>query len=265
MQINMSNTELFSEKASLYAKYRPTYPEELYDFLYTKAGFTAESIVADIGSGTGLFTAGLIKRCGAGGKIYAIEPNADMRKTSEEYFKESLEKDEFARLVISNGDAENTTLPDESVDFITAAQAFHWFDREKFRAECKRILRPTEFGGKAALIWNTEDPDDELHIRLGKIFDDFLPEYKGHSNGTRNDSVGDFFNGNEDLYTRSYNIEMTADRLIGRCLSSSHTPKESEGRIYREFIAAISELFDEFEDGGTVMYRMHTQCYLGKI
>lgn len=134
------NINLFSGKADGYAKYRPTYPEALYELLYSSAGMTKDSIVADIGAGTGIFSRGLLER---GSMVYCVEPNEDMRSEAEVYLRD-YQKVEFV-----NAPAEATALQGHSIDFITVAQAFHWFDRLAFQQECQRILKHK---GKVILI-----------------------------------------------------------------------------------------------------------------
>ena len=125
------NTELFTGKAQAYANARPSYPDEVMDYIGALA--PADAVFADIGAGTGKFTA-LLARYGY--EIFAIEPNADMR----EQLARALAPFPDARIV--GGMAEATTLPAHSVDVITCAQALHWFDLEAFRAECQRIGKP---------------------------------------------------------------------------------------------------------------------------
>jgi len=140
----MDNTEKFTGKAALYNKARLSYAKEFVDYLYGKIGFNSDCTVADIGSGTGIFTKHLLEK---GSRVLAVEPNDDMRR----YTKINLSH--YTNLHTIKGTAENTTLEDESVDFITVAQAFHWFDMLNFRKECSRILKPK---GKVILIWNSK-------------------------------------------------------------------------------------------------------------
>ena len=131
------NEEKFTGKADVYDKYRPTYPAELVDWLYEK---THAETVADIGAGTGIFTKCLSAKPWS---ITAVEPNADM-----------LEKlrGNCPNIEIVNASAENTGIAPASIDLVTAAQAFHWFAKEKFKAECQRIFTTK---GRLAVIWNT--------------------------------------------------------------------------------------------------------------
>ena len=157
-------TERFSNRVENYAKYRPRYPDAALQLL---CGIVPPpAVVADIGSGTGIFTKQLLN---AGFEVYAIEPNDAMRGEAER----SLKSEPLFRSV--KGTAESTSLPDHFADLITSAQAFHWFDRVKAKAEFRRILRP---GKWAALIWNERQADAS---RLGWKYEELLrleaPEY----------------------------------------------------------------------------------------
>lgn len=127
----MTNTDLFTGKAEVYANARPSYPDTALEYIATL--IPQGATVADIGAGTGKFTA-LLARYGY--ETYAVEPNADMRGQ----LAAALEP--FPNAKIINGTAEATTLPDHSVDVITCAQALHWFDPDSFRTECRRIGNP---------------------------------------------------------------------------------------------------------------------------
>ena len=139
---NLDPTTRFSNRADNYARHRPTYPAELLATLVNEAGLSPSSVVADVGSGTGI-SAQLFLAHGC--TVYGVEPNADMRALAER----SLEHE--PRFTSVAGSAEATTLPDASVDFVTVAQAFHWLDRDRAKTEFARILRP---GGQVAIFWN---------------------------------------------------------------------------------------------------------------
>lgn len=135
----MDSTKAFDGIASVYVKGRPTYAEKFVDDLYNKLGITTESIVADIGSGTGKFAEQIIKK---GSFVYCVEPNDDMRNQSIKVL------DKYSNKQCIAGGAENTGLKEHSVDYITTAQAFHWFNVKLFKNECIRILKPN---GKVSL------------------------------------------------------------------------------------------------------------------
>ena len=137
----LNPTQRFSNRVENYRKYRPGYPAEIIPLLKSECELTNQSVIADLGSGTGLFSAIFLRN---GNPVFGIEPNAEMRKAGEQ----TLNGSNFKSI---EGTAENTTLTDAAVDFVVAGQAFHWFDREKARPEFKRVLRP---GGWVVLAWN---------------------------------------------------------------------------------------------------------------
>lgn len=91
-----------------------------------------------------------------GSTVYGVEPNTDMRRKAE---KELCGFKKFFSIAAS---AENTGLKSDSVDIITSAQAFHWFDTLKFKQECRRILKSR---GLVVLTWNTRDENDSVTIK----------------------------------------------------------------------------------------------------
>src|SRR5579863_4121889 len=135
-------TQRFSSRVENYVRYRPGYPEEVIDLLRAECGLTPDSLIADIASGTGLFTRLLLEN---GNRVFGVEPNAEMRKAGEQFLKE------YPKFTSVAGTAEATTLPHHSVDIVTAAQAAHWFKLAEARREFVRILKP---GGWAVLLWN---------------------------------------------------------------------------------------------------------------
>ena len=128
----MKNTELFSNKAGVYAASRPGYARDAVLYLISLTGVSAP-VIADVGSGTGIFSQSLLEE---GAQVFAVEPNDDMRQVAEEKLKH------FPLFHSVRGSAESTTLADCSVDMITAATSFHWFDFDGFKRECRRIAKP---------------------------------------------------------------------------------------------------------------------------
>jgi ubiquinone/menaquinone biosynthesis C-methylase UbiE len=125
------STERFSDRANEYAIYRPKYPPACIDFLCNQFHLNNDSVVADIGSGTGILSQLLLEK---GCAVVGVEPNADMRRMAEHQITSE-------KFISVNGTAESTHLRDGSVDLITVAQAFHWVDPFRAKKEFKRILR----------------------------------------------------------------------------------------------------------------------------
>lgn len=167
---------VFSPKAADYAASRPDYPPALFATLRDQLALGTASHIADVGAGTGLLTQGLLE---FGCAVTAIEPNGDMRAESD---RRLAARPHYQSLA---GSAESLPHPDGSLDLITAAQAFHWFEVDRARAEFLRALKP---GGQVALIWNDRVLDDPLHAALDDIFARFGGAQRGallaHENRT---------------------------------------------------------------------------------
>ncbi len=149
--------QIFGPKVADYGASRPDYPAPLFELLRSQCGLSAGATIADVGAGTGLLTGGLL---GTGASAIAVEPNAAMRGACDH----ALQAAPNYRSV--EGCAEAMPLQDGSVDLITAAQAFHWFDVEPARSECLRVLRED---GQVALIWNDRLFGDPLHVALDQV------------------------------------------------------------------------------------------------
>jgi Methylase involved in ubiquinone/menaquinone biosynthesis len=250
------NEDRFSNKADFYKKFRPTYPKELIDYLYSQVGFTQKTVVADIGSGTGIFSRLLIEQ---GSFVYCVEPNEDMRLTVEE------DLSEFENFASVNGNDKNTNLTDASVDFITVAQAIHWFDRQAFKSECQRILKPT---GKVVLVWNERDYETEIIKKDYALRAKYAVETAGLGKGrVKYHNYDDFFM--DAIYEyKTFNNDLRFDKesFIGRNLSTSYAPTEEEHpEKYHGLIAELSELFDEYSVNGILNYPHFTQSHIGKV
>lgn len=246
----MNNTNKFRDKANEYSCGRPSYANGLIDMLYGEHGFCASSTIADIGSGTGIFTRQLLEK---GSAVYAVEPNRDMREKAESALSG------FAKFHSVNGTAENTTLENRSADFVTVAQAFHWFDVVPFKNECSRILKPN---GKIFLIWNTRDAESEINKRQELIFKRFCPSFKGFSGGIKenDDRIRLFFDDRFKYVEFENPLFYAREKFIQRSLSSSYSPRSDDG-CYGDYIQALNDLFDEFSQNGILTVANKTEAY----
>ena len=250
------NENKFNGMGKLYAQYRPSYPKEFLEYLYSDAGASENSIIADIGSGTGILTRQLLEK---GCKVYAVEPNADMRAIAE------TELRAFDRFTSVNGSAEYTSLSDNSIEIITVAQAFHWFDRQRFSVECHRVLVPL---GIVVLVWNTRDEKSELVRENDAVIKKYCPDFMGYSGGTRgpesDDDLNDFFVGNYDIKAFRNDLIFDEQGFIGRNLTGSYAPKEKD-RAYPAYIEALKSLFDKYSNDGQIILPNITRSYVGRI
>lgn len=250
----MDNTKKFSGRAQDYTRGRPGYPKALFDRLYTDYGFSDNSCIADIGSGTGRFSKYLLDK---GCTVYCVEPNEDMRRVAEN------ELGDYNNFISVNGTSDITTLQNKSVDFITAAQAFHWFDAKKFKKECQRILR---HDGKIVLIWNTRDMCSLFNIKSYDIYKKYCPAFKGYHGGMKDDDerILKFFNNNCDKIIVENPLVFTKEKFIKRSLSASYSLKKGDEN-FNDYIRALENLFDEYSENGIVIMENNTTAYIGGI
>lgn len=147
----------FETVADAYERARPGYAPEAVEWIAERLPFGR---VLDLAAGTGKLTRQLVAQ---GADVVAVEPGAEMRSVLARVLPD---------VEVLAGSAEAIPLPDESVDTVTVAQAFHWFRAAEALAEIHRVLRP---GGGVALLWNEWDLDDPRVRRI----DDLIEPLRG--------------------------------------------------------------------------------------
>jgi SAM-dependent methyltransferase len=247
------STERFSDRVENYAKYRPGYPDEMVRYIGTLV--TLPATIADIGSGTGILTRQLLK---SGYQVCAVEPNEEMRKEAERT------SSGWSTFLSVNGTAEATTLANEAVDFITCAQAFHWFDRGKTRLEFCRILKES---GMVALIWNERlDEASSVNRAYDNLLRGMAPDYQSVSHRhIGSGEIGTFFAPGE-VHLRTFPNDQILDRegFFGRLLSSSYVPNVGQPG-HREMIDAAERIFGAHNVSGKIRFDYETKVYVGRF
>jgi SAM-dependent methyltransferase len=244
----------FTSRVETYAKYRPGYPAEIVDLLRRECGLTSDSIVADIGSGTGKLTELFLAN---GNVVFGVEPNASMREVAENIFKN---RPNFRSV---DGSAESTTLPDASVDVITAGQAFHWFDAANTRKEWVRILKP---GGWAALIWNARELQRTPFLHdYEEMMLEFGTDYKDVRHENTEQSIGAFF-APDEFELRSFPNTQVFDfeGLQGRVRSSSYTPEPDHPK-FNPMMHRLKTIFDKHNKNAHVNFDYETKVFYGHL
>jgi SAM-dependent methyltransferase len=248
-------TERFSNRVGDDARHRPRYPPAVVATLAAEAGLGPGSTVADVGSGTGISSELFLRR---GCAVAAVEPNREKRRAAEGFLAS------FPRFLSIAGSAEATTLPDGSVDFVVAAQAFHWFDRDKARAEFARILKP---GGRVVLLWNSRRLDaTPFLIDYEALLQRFGTDYRAvHESYLDEGAVRRFF-APAPCERRAFPNEQAVDfeGLRGRLLSSSYVPAPDQPSA-RPMLEELARLFARHQDGDRVSFLYTTELYFGRL
>ncbi len=230
----MANEQIFTNRTESYVKGRPGYADGVFKLLFRDILKPGDKI-ADVGSGTGIFAKELIER---GFDVFCVEPNEKMRAQAEKSFAGNPH---FISVAAS---AEATTLPDHSVELVTAASAFHWFDAEKFRTECKRILKPY---GIFFTVFNRRDDNDPFTRRYYEISRSLCENFTSLRHGFSKavSKLETFFGRNINHEIFDFPLEYTKEKFIHRSLSSSYAP-EPDTAAYHEYIEQLWVLMEEF-------------------
>jgi SAM-dependent methyltransferase len=254
MNINAENR--FSDRVENYIKFRPHYPQGVVDLLLQKNHFSANTTIADIGSGTGISTELFLKN---NFKVIGVEPNDAMRDAAEDILK-----DYNGFISIKANDAQ-TTLENNSIDGIIVAQAFHWFDKEKFKSECNRILKPN---AQVALIWNDRKTEGNDFLKLYEEFlHMFATDYEqvNHKNTQSTEVFDAFFGkGNYAEYTLDNYQEVDLFGLRGRVLSSSYMPN-TENKEYEYMMYVLRKIYQRYQENNKVRLEYNTKIYVGTV
>ncbi len=249
----LSPEQRFSDRVENYVRYRPHYPAEVISWLAQHAGLTANSSIADIGSGTGISTELFLK---AGCNVWAVEPNQEMRGAAEAALSANVNFHSVA------GSAQATTLPDHSMDFVVAAQAFHWFNTEATRGEFTSILKPS---GKVILLWNERLLDTTPFLR---DYETLLNEFGTDYTTIRHENIdaaalANFFIGpfRSQQFANRQHFDLAG--LTGRLLSCSYAPAPGHPR-HGVMMAELERIFTRYQQDSQVQIDYRTVVYVGE-
>jgi SAM-dependent methyltransferase len=255
MSHDLKSTERFSDRVQAYVKYRPGYPEGVLQLLRREFRLGPGRIAADVGSGTGIFSKLLLQ---SGCSVVGIEPNAPMRDAAAEFLSA------FPTYRGQDGTAERTGLGDASVDLVTCAQAFHWFDAVKASTEFRRILKA---GGGVAIVWNDRALGDR---GFGDAYEKFLHEHGtdyaqvSRVGSDQVEHIYDYFKPEKLQRVTFPNFQLfDFDGLLGRVRSASYSPRP-DSPAYASMVAALRELHEKYADEqAQVRFEYETVVFYG--
>ncbi len=220
----------------------------------SELGLTCDSPIADIGSGTGLLARIFLEN---GNLVWCVEPNQAMREAGE------AELAAYPGFRSVEACAEQTMLAPASVDFVTAGQAFHWFDPVKCRGEFSRILSPN---GYVVLIWNAR----RLQTAINRAYEEFLERYALEYGTVSRKGVGDsqiralYGEGGwkQADFDNPHRLDYVG--LTARVLSSSYMPLLGASN-FEEMMADLRALFERYAVDGYMVFEQDAQVYYGRL
>ncbi|MFT3935825.1 MAG: class I SAM-dependent methyltransferase [Chitinophagaceae bacterium] len=246
------STLRFSEKAANYNLYRPSYPPVIIEWLKKSINLQLQQSIADIGSGTGIFSAIFLQ---ANYTVYGIEPNEPMRQFAETNF---ASQKNFHSI---DGTAEQTNLPNNSVDLITVAQAFHWFDLPVVKKEFQRILKPN---GYVLLAWNILQSNTPF-LKAYALLKEKYEEQDAHPDHADSIMINHFFAPQPVIKQEIENVQWRdADGLKGLLLSSSKIPQPQDER-YASMMNELQQIIEKYAVNGKFELIYSTKLYLAKL
>ena len=247
-------TSRFSDRVENYVLYRPGYPPEALEVLQEECGLRPEHVIADIASGTGKWTQMLLEN---GNAVFGVEPNAEMRQAGERLLSP------FPKFTSVAGKAEATTLGDASVDFVTAAQAAHWFDRVPARQEFERILK---LGGWMVLLWNERRLEATAFLReYEQLLLTYGTDYEDIRHERTTAEMHEFFDP-EPFQERVFPMRQEFDYagLEGRLLSSSYAPGPGHPK-HQPMLRELQRIFKQHAVKDGVGFEYRTRVYFARV
>ncbi|MBD1841984.1 methyltransferase domain-containing protein [Cyanobacteria bacterium FACHB-63] len=233
----------FSDRATDYQKYRPSYPKAAIDKILSDLGDPTQLTAADVGAGTGISARLLSDR---GLQVWAIEPNAAM----------STEAEPYPRVEFRQATAEHTELPNQSVNLVTCFQSFHWFEPEQALQEFRRILKP---GGRLALIWNTRDFDDPFTQEYGELLQQASNKHPALDRMETLPQNSYFPTFEKHCFALEHALDLPA--LIGNTKSRSYVP--SSGELLDRLLQHLEALYQRNADAqGLVYVKYQTKVFI---
>jgi SAM-dependent methyltransferase len=249
----MNTKMVYSTKADKYAKYRWDYAPAAIETIAAITQISPQSIVADIGAGTGILTRHFV---GKAGRIYAIEPNFELRQWLTKALGTS------PTVSVRDGTAENTKLPHGAVDVITVAQAIHWFDPEPARQEMRRILKA---GGWLILIRNYDTGQPEKAQAIGSLM---TAEYGADFTVVNERPAGKpnrFYFGHDDFreFTFPFAFRQSWAEFIGALTTASYMPDEDHP-LFAKLETKARKIFAQYSHDGAWLVEGETELIIGQ-
>ena len=242
---------LFMNKQDYYTKYRPGYDKKIVDILSNNYGLNSNSIVTEYGAGTGKFLELMQPYVDT---YYFVEPNTDM-------INEAKKNNTSSNIVFLNEKAEETSIPNNTVDFAFAVHSFHYFEKDLFKNELQRTLKENGYFG---IIWyDYIDDGDSLSDDWGELISG-IKGFKDNHN-KMDDRLNIFKDGKFDEHEFRIDKYYTYEELLGLGLSISSTPMPNQGEEYLKFEEGIKEIFNKHQKDNKVKFVLKCNIQIGNV
>ena len=246
--VDQGNAFDFGRTSDMYAKYRDIYPPELYARLHALGVGKAGTSWLDVGTGTGVLPLHLYMY---GAKVIGT----DISETQIAAAKAAA-AEKGARIEFMVSPAETLPLPDNSVDCVTAAQCFWYFDREAFIAELRRVMKPGGIFVKVYMGWCLTDPIARRSYRLVKRLN---PAWTSGASGVRDVYDHPFPNGKVDAFSCA--LPFTRESWHGRMLACRGTMASMDEKTLAEWDKRHRKMLAKFPEAFTVQHRVYIAAY----
>lgn len=249
----MDTKKVFSKKAEKYAKFRWDYATDAVETIINMTQMSISSTLADIGAGSGILTRHFLAKVP---KIYAIEPNLELRQIL------TRELEIFPSISVLDGCAEDTKLPDNSVDVITVAQAIHWFDPEPSRQEMMRILKED---GWLVLVRNYGTNQEKYEAIKTLMTEEYGADFSVVT-GRPKEKPSRFYFGNDDFQTFlfPFAFQQGWEEFLGTLTATSFMPDEDHP-LFSRLEAEARKVFSQFSDHGYWKVEGETEVIIGRL
>lgn len=241
----MNPTRRFSGRAAVYTRFRPGYPDDLFEWL-RRTGLPSAPVAVDLGAGTGISSEFLLRH---GFEVTAVEPNDEMRAEAERWLGG------LARFHSVAGTAEETGLPSAAFDLAAAFQSAHWFDLNAALEEMQRLSRP---GGWMLFAWNLRaSAESATASAIENLLDRLAPGYRRYEDRrvVTIEALAGF-------QTRIFRHEQTLDweSLRGLAQSWSYVPPPGH-ESHAAFFEELEQIFASSQEAGVVRFLYDCHAY----
>ena len=238
-----------ANKSASYDLGRPDYPYEFFDYLYSEFGLKSDSVIADVGAGTGKITEKFLEK---GNTVYAVEPDKEMMGILK------VKLAQFINCIPIESVAENTGISSKSVDLIFCGNSYEWFNRSEVIPEFQRIIR--DYKSQNIVIARLSPEKNIYQTEFLEINNRFSKSVLGRIPDNSSPFQNDVYVSKEFDYV----IHQEFNKFLHGCLSASYAPGP-EDNCFKEYCLSLKRLFDRYSENSKLEGRFKLLCLIGRV